>query len=415
MPGVVIVGAGEAGVRVAQCLRLEGYEGEVTLLGEEPYLPYPRPPLSKRVLTAGQELRSIASSDDLAASRVTCRINTQVQAIEPDRRLVRLANGEELSYAALVLATGARARRLPTIGADEVGVAYLRSWDDAMRLKALLHPGVRVVVVGAGFIGLELAAAARMLGARVTVIEYLPRVLGRAVPAVLASLVADRHREEGVELLLGRSISSFRRAEDGTISIEVSGDAEQSGSVDETISADLVIAGIGAQPEVSLAEAAGLLIDNGVAVDSSLRSSDPHIYAVGDCCSFPHGLYGGRRVRLEAWRNAFDQAGHVAGVIAGTTIEPFSAVPWFWSDQYNGVLQVSGLADEAVTTVERPFTGARLLFHLAADGRLVSASSWGTNKSVAKDARVAEMLIAARAHPDPVALADPDLKMKSLL
>ena len=414
MPGVVIVGAGEAGVRVAQSLRAEGYEGDVTLLGEEPYLPYPRPPLSKRVLTAGQELRSIASNDDLAESRVTCRINTQVSAIDPDRRLVRLANGEELSYAALVLATGARARRLPTAGADEVGVAYLRSWDDAMRLKAQLHPGVRVVVVGAGFIGLELAAAARMLGAQVTVIEYLPRVLGRAVPAVLASMVADRHRLEGVKLLLGRSISSFRRAEDGTISMEV-GDAEQTGSLDETISADLVIAGIGAQPEVSLAEAAGLLIDNGVAVDCLLRSSDPDIYAVGDCCSFPHALYGGRRVRLEAWRNALDQASHVAGVIAGNTAEPFSAVPWFWSDQYNGVLQVSGLADEAVTTVERPFTGARLLFHLAADGRLVSVSSWGTNKSVAKDARVAEMLIAARAHPDPAALADPDIKMKSLL
>jgi 3-phenylpropionate/trans-cinnamate dioxygenase ferredoxin reductase component len=414
MPGVVIVGAGEAGVRVAQCLRLEGYQGDVTLLGEEPYLPYPRPPLSKRVLTAGQELRSIASNDDLAESRISCRINTHVQAIKPDGRVVLLANGEELSYRSLVLATGARARRLPTAGADEVGVAYLRSWDDAMRLKERLHPGVRVVVVGAGFIGLELAAAARMLGAQVTVIEYLPRVLGRAVPAVLASMVADRHREEGVELLLGRSISSFRRADDGTISIEV-GDAGQPGSRSETLSADLVIAGIGAQPEVSLAEAAGLLIDNGVAVDSLLRSSDPDIYAVGDCCSFPHGLYGGRRVRLEAWRNAFDQAGHVARVIAGTTVEPFSAVPWFWSDQYNGVLQVSGLADEAVATVERPFTGARLLFHLAADGRLVSVSSWGTNKGVAKDARVAEMLIAARAHPDPVVLADPDVKMKSLL
>jgi 3-phenylpropionate/trans-cinnamate dioxygenase ferredoxin reductase component len=415
MPGVVIVGAGEAGIRVAQCLRTEGYEGDVTLLGEEPYLPYPRPPLSKRVLTASQEMRPIASVDDLAESRVSIRINTEVCAIERDRRVVRLADGQEVSYDALVLATGARARRLPTKGADDVGVAYLRSWDDAMELKARLHAGQRVVVVGAGFIGLELAAAARMLGAQVTVIEYLPRVLGRAVPASLASMVADRHREEGVELLLGRNISSFRRAEDGTILIQVAGDAERPGSLDETISADLVIAGIGAQPEVTLAEAAGLLIDNGVAVDALLRSSDPNIYAVGDCCSFPHGLYGGRRVRLEAWRNAFDHASHVAAVIAGTTVEPFSAVPWFWSDQYNGVLQVSGLADEAVTTVEREFTGARLLFHLAADGRLVSASSWGTNRSVAKDARVAEMLIAAGAHPDPGALADPDVKMKSLL
>jgi 3-phenylpropionate/trans-cinnamate dioxygenase ferredoxin reductase component len=313
MAGVVIVGAGEAGIRVAQSLRDGGYEASITLLGEESHPPYPRPPLSKRVLTAGQDFRPLATASDLDEARIDLRLNAKVTAILRDEHRVRFADGSTLAYDTLVLATGARARRLTTPGADDVGVAYLRSWDDAMHLRPLLREGQRVVVVGAGFIGLELAAAARTMGAEVTVVEFLPRVLGRAVPELIASEVADRHRAEGVRLLLGRSIMSFARAADGSVEVELDGG--------ETVPADVVIAGIGAQAEVSLAQACGLEIDNGVAVDGLLRSSDPDIYAVGDCCSFPHALFGGRRVRLEAWRNAFDHASHVAGVILGTITE----------------------------------------------------------------------------------------------
>jgi 3-phenylpropionate/trans-cinnamate dioxygenase ferredoxin reductase component len=275
-----------------------------------------------------------------------------------------------------------------------------------MALKAALQPGARVVVVGAGFIGLELAAAAIKLGAIVTVIEFLPRVLGRAVPETLAADVASRHRSEGVSILLGRVIERFTRTEAGTAVSLDGGDV---------VMADVVVAGIGAQPDISVAEAAGLTIDNGIAVDGFLRTSAADVYAIGDACSYPHPLYGSRRIRLEAWRNATEQGHYVASVITKTAVEPYSAVPWFWSDQYDGILQVSGLSDEGVTVVERPFSGARVLFHLAGDGRLVAVSSWGTNKSVAKDVRVGEMLIAARAKPEPLSLADPNITMKSLL
>jgi 3-phenylpropionate/trans-cinnamate dioxygenase ferredoxin reductase component len=407
MTSAVIVGAGEAGLRVAQSLREEGFDGSVTLLGEEAHAPYGRPPLSKRVLTADLEFRPLASLDQIAAADIDLRLNAKVIHLDPMAKKVGLADGSFVGYDSLVLATGAVPRRLSTPGADEVGIQYLRTWDDATRLRAALGAGVRVAVVGAGFIGLELAAASLKRGATVTVVEFLPRVLGRAVPETLAADVADRHRSEGVVLLLGRVIERFAEAHDGSVRISLDGGEE--------LAADVVIAGIGAAPESALAASAGLTIDNGIAVDEFLRTSANDVYAVGDACSFPHALYGGRRVRLEAWRNAFEQASHVAAIIAGTTTEPYCKVPWFWSDQYDGILQVSGLSDEGVTTVERPFTGSRLLFHLAADGRLVATSSWGTNKSVAKDARVAEMLIAAGARPNPQLLADPDVKMKSLL
>ncbi len=407
MSGVVIIGAGEAGLRVAQALREEGFTGPVTLLGEEAHLPYGRPPLSKRVLTADLEFRPLTSAEQIAADNIDLRLNAKAIHLDTTSKQITLADRSTIVYDTAVLATGAIPRRLSTPGADQVGVQYLRTWDDAMALKESLSQGVRVVVVGAGFIGLELAAASLKRQATVTVIEFLPRVLGRAVPETLAADVAQRHRDEGVILLLGRVIECFAKAEDGSTRISLDGGEE--------LIADVVIAGIGAQPESSLAVSAGITIDNGIAVDDFLRTSDPDVYAVGDACSFPHALYGGRRVRLEAWRNAFEQAGYVAAVIAGTTVEPFRKVPWFWSDQYDGILQVSGLSDEGVTTVERPFPGSRLLFHLADDGRLVAISSWGTNKRVAKDARVAEMLIAARAHPDPSLLADPDVELRSLL
>ena len=407
MSSAVIVGAGEAGLRVAQSLREEGFDGAVTLLGEEAHAPYGRPPLSKRVLTANLAFRPLCPLDQIAAAAIDLRLNTKVTHLDPVAKRVRLADGSSVAYDSLVLATGAIPRRLSTPGADAVGIHYLRTWDDATRLRESLGEGVRVAVVGAGFIGLELAAASVKRGATVTVIEFLPRVLGRAVPETLAADVAERHRAEGVVLLLGRTIERFAKADDGSVCITLDGG--------EKLTAEVVIAGIGAAPESALAAAAGLTIDNGIAVNEYLRTSASDVYAVGDACSFPHALYGGRRVRLEAWRNAFEQASYVAAVIAGTTTEPYCKVPWFWSDQYDGILQVSGLSDEGVTTIERPFIGSRLLFHLAADGRLVATSSWGTNKSVAKDARVAEMLIAAGAHPDPELLADPDVKMKSLL
>jgi 3-phenylpropionate/trans-cinnamate dioxygenase ferredoxin reductase component len=407
MTDVVIVGAGEAGLRVARALRDEGFSGTIKLIGEETHVPYTRPPLSKRVLTADQAFMALVKPEELVEERIELVLGRRVAAMDTAAKHMTLADGSLVSYDVAVLATGATPRRLTTPGAESVPIRYLRTWEDALDLKVALQAGARVAVVGAGFIGLELAAAAVARGASVTVIEFLPRVLGRAVPETLAADVADRHRSEGVTLLLGTVIERFSLSASGGIDIALAGG--------DVLTADVVVAGIGAQPSVELAQAAGLDLDNGIAVDGHLRTSAPDVYAVGDACSFPHALYGGRRVRLEAWRNAFEQAGYVASVIAGTSIGPYSAVPWFWSDQYNGVLQVAGLADEGVTTIERPFEGSRLLLHLAADGRLVAASAWGTNKKVAKDARVAEMLIAARAKPSPSDLTNPDLNLKSLL
>ncbi len=406
MTGLVVIGAGEAGLRAARATREEGFDGPITVFGDEALLPYTRPPLSKRVLTADLAFRPLADADSLQAERIEVVLDNAVVAVDTARKSITTADGASHSYGSLVFATGASPRRLTTPGADEIGIHYLRTWGDSMQLKAALRPGVRVVVVGAGFIGLELAASATKLGAIVTVVEFLPRVLGRAVPETLATDVAERHRSEGVTLLLGQITERFVKTDAGIVVALEGGDV---------VLADVVIAGIGAQPETRLAQAAGMTLDNGIAVDGFLRASAPDVYAIGDACSYPHPLYGNRRVRLEAWRNANEQGGYVATSIMRTATEPYSAVPWFWSDHYNGILQVSGLSDEGVTVVERPMEGARLLFHRAADGRLVAVSSWGTNKSVAKDQRVGEMLIEARATPDASSLADPHIAMKTLL
>jgi 3-phenylpropionate/trans-cinnamate dioxygenase ferredoxin reductase component len=404
--GLVVIGAGEGGLRVARSCRQEGFAGAITVFGAEALAPYSRPPLSKRALTADMPFRALIDDAALADERIDVVLGNAVVSVDTTAKSVTTADGVAHSYGSLVFATGALPRQLTTPGAAEAGIFYLRTWGDSMALKAAFQPGARVVVVGAGFIGLELAAAAIKLGAIVTVIEFLPRVLGRAVPETLAADVAARHRSEGVSLLLGRVIERFTRTDAGTAVSLDGGDV---------VMADVVVAGIGAQPDTSVAEAAGLTIDNGIAVDGFLRSSAIDVYAIGDACSYPHPLYGNRRIRLEAWRNATEQGHYVASVITKSAVEPYSGVPWFWSDQYDGVLQVSGLSDEGVTVVERPFSGARVLFHLAADGRMVAVSSWGTNKSVAKDVRIGEMLIAASAKPEPMSLADPNVTMKSLL
>jgi 3-phenylpropionate/trans-cinnamate dioxygenase ferredoxin reductase subunit len=224
----------------------------------------------------------------------------------------------------------------------------------------------------------------------------------RGVPERIARIVHDRHQAAGVELILGTGIASI-----GPHSVTLSDGRE--------FAADDVVAGIGAAPDTSLAEAAGLAIENGIAVDATLRTSDPHIYAAGDCCSFPHALFGGARIRLEAWRNAQAQGSHAAENMLGADKE-FQAVPWFWSDQYELSLQIAGLPQQGADIVERkPGPDSLLLFHLSPDGRLVGASGIGPGNAIARDIKLSEMLIARRAHPDAAALADPSVALKSLL
>ena len=400
--GIVIIGAGEAGARAAAALRENHYAGPVTLIGEERHLPYERPPLSKAAMTGADEptAATIMSEEQLAAHGIRHLSGVMVTEIDRARHSVMLDDGTRLPYAKLLLATGARPRRLTTPGADASNVLYLRTFADALAMRAYLKPGIRLVVIGGGFIGLEIAASALDRGCTVAVVEMAPRILGRAVPAEVAALVAEAHAAAGIRLIVGVGLAAI---EDKAVLL-----------ADGTrLDCDAIIAGVGAIPETGLAEKAALAIENGIRVNGQLQTDDPDIFAAGDCCAFPHPVFGGRRLRLEAWRNAQDQGNHAARAMLGETA-PFEVVPWFWSDQHDHTLQIAGLPDEGDTTVTRDLGGTTLHFHLKA-GRLVGASAFGPIGKVAREIRLAEMLIARRAEPSPAALVDPSVKLKSLL
>lgn len=405
--GMVIVGAGESGTRAAFALRENGYDGSITLIGAEAHLPYERPPLSKDAIVGGDApaIKAIASREMLADHDVELVGSTSVAAILRAARTVRLANGSDLAYDKLLLATGAMPRRLPMPGMGTRCV-YLRTFDDALAIRAHLREGTRIAIIGGGFIGLELAASARRLGAHVKVIEAQPRILMRGVAAEVAARVAEAHGAEGVEIVCDAGIAAI---DDNGSTVRL---ALSSG---RSINADLVVIGIGAVPVTQLAEAARLSLDNGIAVDAEMRTSDPDIFAAGDCCSFPLSIYGNRRVRLEAWRSAQEHGALAARNMLGAK-EAHRTVPWFWSDQYGLSLQIAGLPDEGEATVRRDLAdNTFILFHLKDDGRLVAASGIGPGNAVAKDIRLAEMLIAKSARPDPAALASPDFKLKALV
>ena len=388
--GMVIVGAGECGTRAAFALREEGYTGPVTLVGEEPALPYERPPLSKT-----WSLKPICDAARLEANDITLVGGVAATALDAAGHRVRLSDGRWLDYRTLLLATGARARRLPFAGAR-----LLRTHADAVDIRSRLAPGTRLGVVGGGFIGLELAAAAAALGCVVTVVEMAPRLMGRAVPARIADVVAARHAAAGVEIRCGVGVTG----------VSATGIALADGS---RVAADVVVAGVGAVPETSLATAAGLAVGDGVLVDERFATSAPDVYAAGDCCSYPHPRYG--RVRLESWRAAQEHGAAAARAVLGDT-GPYAGVPWFWSDQHDLSLQVAGLATAASREVvrERP-DGVELWFGLDDSDLLVAAAGVGPGNAVAKDVRLAEMLIARRAAPPAAALADPTVSLKALL
>jgi 3-phenylpropionate/trans-cinnamate dioxygenase ferredoxin reductase subunit len=404
--GIVIVGAGEAGARAALTLRAEGYGGPLSLIGDERHAPYERPPLSKATIVseAAPAIPAIGDAGGLSGLGVEHLRGVAVTSIDRAARVVALSDGRTLAYDKLLLATGAKPRRLSVIGAE--AAVYLRNFDDAIALRGCLGASRKIAIVGGGFIGLELASSARALGCEVAVIEAAPRILMRGVPSAIADALARRHHAAGVELATGAAIAAISRV----------GDAYTVALADgRKVEADCVIAGIGAAPEVSLAAEAGLAIDNGIAVDGRLRTCDPHIYAAGDCASFPHPLYGGRRIRLEAWRNAFDQGAFVARSMLGAADE-YQAVPWFWSDQQDVTLQIAGLVDEGSETIMRDLgEGAFMLFHLDRDSRLAAASALGPLGKIGREVRVAEMLIGKRMRLDRQALASPAVKLKSLL
>jgi 3-phenylpropionate/trans-cinnamate dioxygenase ferredoxin reductase subunit len=330
--------------------------------------------------------------------------------MEIDRRArtVRLGDGATVGYDHLVLATGSRLRQLSVPGSTLANVHSLRCYDQALALAEDFASGKRLVVVGGGFIGLEIAASARLRKLQTTVVEASDRLLARVVPARIANLLARRHEEEGVTLRMGAMVERFISNGRGAVkAVEL--------STGETLPCDVAVVGVGVAANIELAVAAGLDVDVGIRVDQHLRSSDPRIFAIGDVATVAHPLFG-RHVRVEAWQNAEDHARVVAALLAGEDDATADSVPYFWSDQYDLSLQIVGLPHLGSSVVTRSRKdGAAILFHLEPDGRLVGATGLGTSGSIGRDIRLTQLLIARRARPDRAMLKDPEGRLKSLL
>ncbi|NRP89356.1 Putidaredoxin reductase [Ensifer adhaerens] len=404
--GIIIVGAGECGARAALSLRETGYPHAITLIGDEAHLPYERPPLSKQMLLAEATPQAPTVLNDIMLGERAIRHigSASASAIDATGKQVILSDGRELAYDRLLLTTGAAPRRLPNVRAN-ARILYLRTINDALALRPWISADMHVAVLGGGFIGLEVAASARNRGARVTVIESQERILKRGVPEQIAETISSLHRRNGVVVKCGLTVSEID-ADDRRVSVRLADGTE--------VTADVLVVGIGAQPRTELAAQAGIAVDNGISVNERLETSVADIYAAGDCCSFPHPLYGGRRLRLEAWRNAQDQGILAAANLAGAA-RGYDAVPYFWSDQFDHTLQIAGLVDEGRTVVRRDLgDGAFILFHLDDGQRLVAASGVGYGNRVARDMKLSEMLIARQVVPPLDALAA-DANLKSLL
>lgn len=395
--GIVIIGGGMAGARACINLRADDYQGLVTLISEEKLLPYDRPPLSKASMLEECEPQPVwlLEPDIVASLKVHAMLGVAGAKIDRSAKEVVLSDGQKVHYTKLLIATGAKPRSLGP------NALTLRDHKDTLELRKRFKPGKNIVIIGGGFIGLELASSAAKLGAKVILIEAQPRILMRGVPEPIAKIIHDRHVESGVEMLVGTAIESINLN-----SVKLKDGRE--------IAADSIIAGIGASPEVRLAEESGLKIENGIACNAQMQTSDPDIYAAGDCCSFTHEQLGGRRIRLEAWRNAQEQAATAVGNMLGGS-KSHVAVPWFWSDQYELGLQIAGIADMGPRIVERrPVENALILFHLAEDGAIKGVSGIGPGNAIARDVKLAEMMIAKGMKPDVAALADPVVQLKSL-
>lgn len=357
MSKVLILGAGHAGGSVAGFLKQYGFEGQITLIGDEGVAPYQRPPLSKAWLKgeADEQSLQLRAPSFYEEDGIDLRLNLNATAINRDDKTVTLSDGSTLDYDFLVIATGSRARRLPLPGGDDEGLLELRTTVDAERLKQALGQGKQLAVIGGGYVGLEAAASARALGAEVVVIERMDRVLQRVASETLSTTFTARHRAEGVVIRTGVEVASVT-AKSVTL------------SDGEVIPADAVLVGIGALANEELAKQAGLDCADGIMVDLSARTSDPAIFAIGDVTRRPMPHYASRLHRLESVPNALEQAKQAACAIMQRPA-PAAEVPWFWSDQYDAKLQIAGLPFEATSQVVRgdPDSGSFAVFHLSGD------------------------------------------------
>jgi 3-phenylpropionate/trans-cinnamate dioxygenase ferredoxin reductase subunit len=400
--GVVIVGAGQAGGDLTGALRASGYKGPITLIGDEPYAPYRRPPLSKAFLSGEASLESLylKSPETYARQEVDCRFGIGVERIERSKSAVRLYDGTLVPYQHLVLATGGRARRLSLPGANHPNVHYIRNIEDILKLKEQLLPDKRLLIIGGGYIGLEAASVGIKKGLKVTLIESLDRVLARVTAPELSAFYEKAHHSRGVEIITGTGVHALEG--DPLVDAVVLSDGRR-------LDADLVIVGIGMIPNTELADNAQLKVTNGIAVDAFTRTGDPAIYAIGDCCNHEN-VFLQRRLRLESVPNAAEQARVCAAAICGKP-QPYGAIPWFWSDQYNLKLQMVGLSEGYDELVIRGDMAKESFcaFYLR-KGILISADA--VNR--AQEFMVAKRMVADHASVTAVQLRDETITLKSL-
>jgi len=399
---IVVIGAGQAGFTACAKLRDLGHQGPVTLIGEEAHPPYQRPPLSKGYLlgeiTEGRlYFRPLSFYEERS---IDLRLSATATAIDRDGKAVALTDGATIAYDRLILTTGARPRTLPTdIGGDLDGVFCVRSLADINAMVERFRLDQRVLIVGGGYIGLEAAAVAAKLGLKVTVIEAAPRILQRVACPETSAYFRHLHGQRGVTLLEGAALEALE-GEDGRVRYARLVD----GSV---IPVDFVIAGVGVIPNVELAEAAGLSIDNGIAVDENCRTSDPHIYAAGDCASFP---WSSGRIRLESVGNAIEQAEAVARSLTGMPSR-YDAKPWFWSDQYDVKLQIAGLSAGYDNVVTRLGAAGSVSYWYYRGEQLLAVDAMNEPRVY----MVAKRLIEAGRSPSAEIVSDPATDLKSLL
>ncbi len=399
----VIIGAGHAGGRAAQAMRAAGFEGRVLLIGEEPYEPYERPPLSKELLATDQGLEKarLHRRDWYMEQKIELLTDNAAVKLDTGAREVELADGARIAYDKLLLTTGARVREIPIPGADLPGVHYLRTFGDTQAIRAALKPGARLVVIGGGFIGLECTSSARSRGCEVTVLEMADRLMGRAVAPEIGKHFEALHRGHGVDLRLGVKI----------LGIEGAGKVERvilEGA--DPLSADLIVVGIGILPNAELAAEAGIAVDNGITVDEFGRTSDEAVFAAGDVANQPNDFLG-RRVRLESYQNAQDHAAAVARNMLSEEQKPYQDSLWVWSDQYDTNLQMLGHPDNYDALVFRgdPDAGAFTAFYMKG-AKIVAVNTINSGRDMGASKR----LLASGKDFDAAQLADPAVKLIKL-
>lgn len=405
----IIIGAGHAGGELAIALRNEGWEGRILLLGEEAHLPYHRPPLSKAYLAGSVEKTSLSIRPQLAYDKANVEFFGNVRVVRIDRanKRLELADGKQLAYDKLAIATGGRPRPLavPNAAAAErcANFHYLRTLDDVELIRAQMAPGKRLAIVGGGYIGLEVAAAAVAQGLQVTVLEALPRVLQRVTAAELSAYYERKHREAGVDIRTGVLVADLELT-DGAVSAVLCADGSR-------LEADLVVVGIGLIANTELAAEAGLAVDNGILVDEYARTDDPDIHAAGDCTNHPNPVLG-RRLRLESVPNALEQSRVAAAAMAGKLHKSYASVPWFWSDQYELKLKMVGLSQGFERLVLRgdPLSDSFSAFYLK-DGKVLAADT--VNRP--QDFIAAKRLVAEGILVTAEQLADDSRPLKELL